>query len=41
VIDFTYLEGKNVELVVKEVAAVDSQSNRFSSYVFKETYSWE
>jgi len=27
--------------VVKEVAAVDSHSNRVSSYVFKRPYSWE
>jgi len=33
VIDFTYLEGK--------LAAVDSLSNRVSSYVFKKPYSWE
>ena len=41
VIDFTYLEGKNGELVVKVLAAVDSFSNRVSSYVFKRPYSWE
>jgi len=35
VIDFTYLEGNYGELVVKELAAVDSHSNRVSSYVFK------
>jgi hypothetical protein len=40
-IDFTYLEGKDDELVVKELAAVDSHSNRVSSYVFKKPYSWE
>ena len=40
-IDFTYLEGKDGELVVKELAAVDSHSNRVSSYVFKKPYSWE
>ena len=35
VIDFTYLEGKDGDLVVKELATVDSHSNRVSSYVFK------
>ena len=34
VIDFTYLEGKDGELVVKELAAVDSHNIRVSSYVF-------
>jgi hypothetical protein len=34
VTDFTYLEGKDGELVVKELAAVDSHSKRVSSYVF-------
>jgi hypothetical protein len=41
VIDFTYLEGKDGELVVKELAAVDSHSSRVSSYVFKRPYSWK
>ena len=41
VIDFTYLEGKIGEPVVKELAAVDSHSNRVSYYVFKRPYSWE
>ena len=40
-IDFTFLEGRDGELVFKELAAVDSLSNRVSSYVFKKTYSWE
>ena len=35
VIDFTFLEGRNDELVVKELAVVESHSNRVSSYVFK------
>ena len=39
--DFTYLVGKDGELVVKELAAVDSHSNRVSSYVFTRPYSWE
>ena len=41
VIDFTYLEGKDGELVVKDLATVDSHNNRVSSYVFKRPYSWE
>ena len=41
VTDFTYLEGRNGELVVKDLAAVDSHGNRASSYVFKRPYSWE
>ena len=35
VTDFTYLEGNDGEFVIKEQAAVDSHSNRVSSYVFK------
>jgi hypothetical protein len=41
VIDFTYLEGRDGDTVVKELAAVDSHSNRVSSYVFKRPYGWE
>ena len=41
VIDFTYLEGRDGDIVVKELAAVDFQSNRVESYVFKRPYSWE
>ena len=41
VIDFTYLEGKDGELMVKELATVESHNNRVSSYVFKRPYSWE
>ena len=40
-IDFTFLEGRDGELVVKELAVVDSHSNRVSSYVFKRPYSWD
>ena len=40
-IDFTYLEGKDGELVVKELTTVDSHSKRVSSYVFKRPYSLE
>jgi len=35
------LEGNDGEPVVKELAAVDSHSNRVSYYVFKRPYSWE
>jgi hypothetical protein len=41
VIDITFLEGRDCELVVKELAVLDSHSNRVSSYVFKRPYSWE
>jgi len=41
VIDFTFLEGRDGELVVKELVVVDSHSNRVSSYVFKETVQLE
>ena len=41
VIDFTHLEAKDDKLVVKELATVDSHSNRVSSYGFKKPYSWE
>ena len=41
VIDFTYLEGRDGELLVKELATVDSHRNRVSSYIFKKPYGWE
>ena len=41
VIDFTYLEGRNGDIVIKELAAVDFQSNSVASYVFKRPYGWE
>jgi len=41
VIEFIFLEGRDGEIDVKELAAVDSHSNRASSYVFKSPYSWE
>jgi hypothetical protein len=41
VIDYTYLEGRDGELVVKELAGADSNCNKNSSYVFKRRYSWE
>jgi hypothetical protein len=39
--DFTFLEGWYGEIVVKELALVDSHRNRVLSYVFKGPYSWE
>jgi hypothetical protein len=41
VIDFAFLEGRDNEIVVKELAVADYHSNRVSSYVFKRTYGWE
>ena len=41
VIEFTYLKGRDGEIVVKELATVDSHTNRVSSYVFKRSYGWE
>ena len=41
VIDFTYLVGTYGELVVNDLAAVDSHSKRVSFYVFKIPYRWE
>ena len=41
VIDFTFLEGRDNEIVVKELAVADSHNNRVSSYVFKRPYGWE
>jgi len=35
VIDFTYMEGRDCDIVVKELAAVDFHSNRVASCVFK------
>ena len=40
IIDFTFLEGRDGEIVV-ELPVVDSHSNIVSSYVFKKPYSWE
>jgi hypothetical protein len=34
VIDFTYLDGRDDEFVVMELAAVDSHTKRVSSYDF-------
>jgi len=41
VIDFTCLEGRGSELVIKELAVAEYQSNRVSSYMFKKPYLWE
>ena len=41
VIDFTFLEGRDGRIVVKELAVADSHNNRVSSYVFKGPYGWE
>jgi hypothetical protein len=41
VIDFTCLGEWDGEMVVKELAVVNSHSNRVSSYVFKRPYAWE
>jgi hypothetical protein len=41
VIDYTFLEGRDNEIVVKELAAAVSHINRVSSYVFKRPYGWE
>jgi hypothetical protein len=41
VFHFTFLEGRDGDIVVKELAAVDSHNNRVSSYVFKRPYGWQ
>jgi len=41
VIVFTFLEGRDGEIVVKELAVVDSSKNSVSSYVFKRPYGLE
>jgi hypothetical protein len=41
VINFTFLEGRDNEIVVKELGVADSHSNRASSYVCKRPYRWE
>ena len=40
-IDFTYLEGRDCDIVVKDLAAVDFHSNSVASYLFKRPYVWE
>ena len=40
-IHFTFLEGRDGEIVVKELEVVDSSNNRVSSYVFKSPYGRE
>jgi len=41
VIDFTFLEWRDDEFVVEQLAVFDSHSNRVLSYVFKMPYSWK
>jgi len=41
VIKFTFLEGLDGVIGVKELAVVDSHNNRVSSYVFKRPCGWE
>jgi len=41
VIDFTVLEGRDCELVVKELAAVDFHNKKVSSNVFQTAYGWK
>ena len=41
VIDLTFLEGRDGELVVSDFAAVDSYNNRASSHILKRPYGWE
>jgi len=41
VIDFTYLEGRDVDIVVKKLAGVDFHGNRVAPYLFKGPYGWE
>jgi hypothetical protein len=41
VIDFTFLEGRDNEIVVKELTVAHSRSNKVSSYVFKKPYCWD
>jgi hypothetical protein len=40
VVDFNFLDGRDGEIMVKELAFADSQSNRVSSYLFKCPYTW-
>ena len=41
VIDFTYLEGRDVGIVVKDLTAVDFQSNSVASYLFNRPCGYE
>ena len=41
VVDFTYLDGRDGKIVVKELDAVDSACNRVSSYIFNRPYTWD
>ena len=41
VIDFTYLQGRDCDIEVKDMAAVDFHSNSVVSYLFKRPYGWD
>ena len=41
VIDFTFLEGRGDDIVVKVLAVADCHINMVSSYAFKRPYGWE
>ena len=41
VIDISYMEERDGDIVVEELAAVDFHSNRVASYLFKRPYGWE
>ena len=41
VIDFSYVQRRDGDIVVKELAAVDCHSNRVTSSVIKIPYAWE
>ena len=41
VTDFTFLDGRDNEIVVKELAVADSHIKRVSLYVFKRPCGWE
>ena len=41
VTDYTYFNGLDGELLVKDLATVVSHRNRVSSYIFKKPYGWE
>ena len=41
VIDFTYLEGRDSNIVANELATVDFHSNSVASYLFKRPYGWK
>jgi hypothetical protein len=41
VTDFTFMEGRDNEIVDKELAVADFCSNKVSSHIFKRPYGWE